>query len=355
MAQINKPTDYFNTVTYTGDGNTTKAITGVGFQPDLVWGKTRSDARNHQLIDSIRGVTQTLQSNVTNAELSSDSSGFLASFDSDGFTTQEGSFDNGNFNVSGRTYVAWNWLGANASSSNTDGTITSQVSASTTSGFSIVSYTGTGANATVGHGLGVAPKMVIFKNRDNGTQEWDTYHTGLTDATYFIQLNSTNAQSNTNGALRFNSTAPSTNYFSVGTATTTNESSSAMIAYCFAEKKGFSKFGTYTGNASTDGPFIYTGFKPAMVIVKASSVAGEAWNIKDNKRNTYNSVTGTLFPNNNAAEDTTAGSNDADFLSNGFRITTTDNNMNYSGATFIYMAFAENPLVGTNNIPCTAR
>jgi hypothetical protein len=351
MAQINKPSEYFNTKLYTGNNGATQSVTGVGFQPDFVWIKNRTDARNHVLTDIVRGATKTLFSQTTLAEVTNPTDGYLSSFGSDGFSVSQGSIGNENVCATDN-YVSWNWLASNTTTSNTDGSITSTVSANTTSGFSIVSYTGTGANATVGHGLGSAPKMVIFKNRDNGTQEWDTYHTGLTNATYFIQLNSGNAQNNTNGALRFNSTAPSTNYFSVGTATTTNESGSAMIAYCFAEKKGFSKFGSYTGNGNADGTFVYTGFKPAMVIVKRTNAISN-WTVTDNKRNAYNGLFSTLFPNLSNAQETTSARS-MDILSNGFKFRGSDEG-NESGATQIYMAFAEHPLVGTNDIPTTAR
>ena len=353
MAQINKPTDYFNTVTWSGDNTSPRTITGVGFQPDWVWLKNRTGGtRDHYLSDVVRGANKSLNSNTTDAEVTGESNGYTSAFASDGFTLVNGGNSVGEVNDSTRTYVAWNWLAGGTASSNTDGSITSSVSANTTSGFSIVTYTGTGANATVGHGLSSAPKMVIFKNRDNGTQEWDTYHAGLTDATYFIQLNSSNAQSNTNGALRFNSTAPTSSVFSVGTATTTNESSSAMIAYCFSEVKGFSKIGNYRGNSSSDGVFVYTGFKPAFVMVKSN--ATEAWEILDNKRsNSFNAVDGVLFPNLSNAEETT---NDiCDFLSNGIKFRHSDGRHNSSAHDTYFMAFAENPLVGTNNIPATAR
>ena len=360
MAQINKPSDYFNTVTYTGDDATpTRTITGVGFQPDLVWVKRRSNSGSHYIWDVARGTNLNIFSNHTLAELNintGDPNGGVSTSSSDGFTVIEGTSDIYALNQGGETHVSWNWLGGGTASSNTDGSITSQVSANTTSGFSIVSYTGTGANATVGHGLGVAPKMVIFKNRDNGTQEWDTYHTGLTDATYFIQLNSTNAQNNTNGALRFNSTAPSTNYFSVGTATTTNESGNAMIAYCFAEKKGFSKFGKYTGNGSTNGTFVYTGFKPAFLIQKRTDAGSSFWSMWDSVRNTYNNVTNAVNANVSDREYTAAdGILGFDFLSNGFKVRDTNSSRNASGGTYIYMAFAENPFVTSTGVPATAR
>jgi len=344
MSQINKPTDYFNTVLYTGDGTTSQSITGVGFEPEFLWIKRRDSSANHRLTDVVRGVSNKLESSTTGAEAGSG----IGSFDSDGWTFNA---TGAGFNASSATYVGWNWLAGGTASSNTDGSITSSVSANTTSGFSIVSYTGTGANATVGHGLGSAPKMVIFKNRDNGTQEWDTYHAGLTDATYFIQLNSTNAQNNTNGALRFNSTAPTSSVFSVGTSTTTNESSSAMIAYCFTEKKGYSKFSSYTGNGSSDGTFVYTGFKPAFVMIK-DITSTDPWHMIDNKRSPINLMNARLFPNNSNAENTSADI--CDFVSNGIKFRGTNDGFNGS-RTYIYMCFAENPLVGTNNIPATAR
>ena len=350
MAQINKPNTHFNTKLWTGTG-ASNSITGVNFKPDLVWVKRRNTAGGNMFTDIIRGVTKTIISNETSAEQTFAQG--LTSFNADGFTVGS----EAGFNNNGDTFVGWNWLAGGTAVSNTQGSITSQVSANQTAGFSIVSYTGTGANATVGHGLtGSAPKMVIFKNRDNGTQEWDTYHAGLTDATYFIQLNSTNAESNTNGALRFNSTAPTSSVFSVGTATTTNESGSAMIAYCFAEKKGFSKFGSYTGNNSADGPFVYTGFKPAWLLIKATNTA-QWWTLLDNKRDTYNQSSLGISPNSSDTEstfNTNRGPHYMDFLSNGFKIRTSGSALNGTNS-FIYMAFAENPLVGTNNIPATAR
>ena len=349
---IDFPAEYFETKLYTGnaatdDGVTTQSISSLNFNPSLVWIKPRNrgDA-SHVLYDQIRGINKRIRSNSTAAEDTTANS--VISFDSNGFTV--GSRDG--INTLNDTMVAWSWKANGAGVSNTAGSITSTVSANTTSGFSIVSYTGTGANATVGHGLGSAPKMVIFKNRDNGTQEWDTYHVGLTNATYFIQLNSSNAQSNTNGALRFNSTAPSTNYFSVGTATTTNESGSAMIAYCFAEKKGFSKFGSYTGNGSTDGTFVYTGFKPAFVIGKSTG-RGEDWFMFDNTRSPENVVDNYLAPNTSNAENSSLTT--MDFLSNGFKCRGTAGDMNGSGTKIIYMAFASQPFTTSTGVPCTAR
>ena len=344
MAQINKSSDYFNTKLYTGT-NATQSITGVGFQPDFTWFKRRDSSAQHSLFDSVRGVTKQLASNLTNADTTITDA--LSSFDSDGFTL---GVDSGNYiNFNGATYASWNWLASNTTASNTDGSITSTVSANTTSGFSIVSYTGTGANATVGHGLSSAPKMVIVKDRDNGTYAWHVYHVGI-GATKTIYLNLTNTP-DTN-SIYWNNTAPTSSVFSVGTSVTTTNSGDNFIAYCFAEKKGFSKFGSYTGNGSADGTFVYTGFKPAFVIIKQSNDARD-WIMVDNKRNTFNVVNNRLFPNSSDAQNTSVDA--LDFTAQGFKIRNTNTTVNVSGGTYIYMAFAESPLVGTNNIPATAR
>ena len=347
MAQINKPDEYFNTVLYTGDDSSNRGITGVGFQPDVVWNKARNQAFNHYLCDSVRGAGQLIFPNDTAAE--QDKSAEFISFDSNGFTVTQNAGSLG-INWSSANYANWCWLGANGTASNTDGSITSTVSANTTSGFSIVSYTGTGANATVGHGLSSAPKMIIFKNT-NSVRDWGVYHGSLSDPDNYLTLNQTYAQ--TTGFNFSNNTAPTSSVFSVGTLTNNNGSSEEYIAYCFAEKKGFSKFGSYTGNGSTDGTFVYTGFKPAFVIVKDySQLAG--WEMADNKRTSSggNVIDKELKPNDSGAETT---NNYIDFLSNGFKLRNGFGNWNGSGTPYIYMAFAENPLVGTNNIPATAR
>lgn len=347
MAQINKPSEYFNTVTYAGNSSSTQSITGVNFQPDFVWIKQRNLAYSHVLFDAVRGVGKSLSSNGASAEETNNSLGYLSAFDSDGFTVSQGS-SNGDRVNGAYNYVSWNWLGNGSGSSNTDGSITSTVSASTTSGFSIVKYVGTGSNATVGHGLGVAPSIVLVKNLDDGTQQWSMYNKNL-PLTDILILDSTNGAFNP-GDNDFQDTAPTANVFYVnGGATRTNVSSQNFIAYCFAEKKGFSKFGSYVGNGSTDGTFIYTGFKPAMVIYKRSDGI-EGWMIQDNRRPGYNPMGGNLFPNNSNAESTDAR---FDFLSNGFKARS--GNQNTNASTHIYMAFAEEPLVGTNNIPATAR
>jgi hypothetical protein len=341
-ATINKPSEYFNTKLYTGNSTITNAITGVGFQPDWVWLKGRTIAESHRIYDAVRGASNHISSNASVAETSTFP---LTSFDSDGFTI--GSADdsvNGAYN-----YVAWNWLADNTSgSSNTDGSITSTVSASTTSGFSIVTYTGTGSNATIGHGLGSAPSVVICKQL-SGTQQWINYHNSI-GATQYLHLNGTDA-ANTASTI-WNDTEPTTSVFSVGTVANCNASGGTYVAYCFAEKKGFSKFGSYTGNGDADGTFVYTGFKPAFVIHKRTDSAGYSWLIHDNKRPDYNSTDKILEADLANAEQSNYH---MDLLSNGFKHRITSGSTNASGGTYIYMAFAEEPLVGTNNIPATAR
>ena len=338
--QINKPTDYFNTALWTATG--AQSITGVGFQPDLVWVKPRSTAASHHIMDAVRGASKYIQSDTTDAEATAAT--FLTSFDSDGF-----SFGSGNWSDS-RTVVGWNWLAGGTASSNTDGSETTSVSANTTSGFSIVSYTGTGTNDTFGHGLGVKPSMIITKSRDTAGLDWRTYHASL-GATKYITLNLTTAETTESNFM--NNTEPTSSVFTLGTGTTPNKLGDAYIAYCFAEKKGFSKFGSYVGNGNADGPFVYTGFKPAFVIVKSTGV--QDWFIIDNKRNTFNVSNTALLPNASDADYTDTNIYGKDMLSNGFKVRGSASRQNGSGSTYIYMAFAENPLVGTNNIPATAR
>ena len=331
---IDSPAKHFNTKLYTGNGST-RSITGVGFQPDWTWTKKRNGTTGHRLVDAVRGVTKALFTNGTNTE-STEANG-LTAFASDGYALGT----DGNYNNSSDTYVSWNWLGANGTTSNSDGSITSTVSANQTAGFSIVSYTGNAtAGATIGHGLGATPQWVIVKNRDNA-QNWFNYHIGI-GATKVIYLDLTNAsQTLTQG---WNDTAPTSSVVSLGTEAGTNQSGSNMIAYCFAEKQGYSKFGSYTGNGNADGTFVYTGFKPAWVMVKKSS-GTNAWLIVDNKRDTFNATDGQLFANTSGAEDTSSTNNNFDYLSNGFKTRNTGDAYNGSSATYIYMAFAESPFV----------
>ena len=336
---IKKPSDYFNTVTWTGDGVNGRTIT-TGHDTNFIWGKERSNANSNWLIDIIRGAGQRLRSDTTNAQ---DSLGSYPSFVTNGFTVPSTLSLNG----SGRTFVGWSWLADNTSgSSNTDGSITSTVSANTTSGFSIVSYTGTGATATVGHGLGTPPAMIIVKNRDTAS-EWRIYHSSR-GAQYGLKF-TTDAEQNIAGF--WNDTEPTSSVFTIGDHSTVNTNTDDYIAYCFAEKKGFSKFGSYTGNGSTDGTFAYTGFKPAFVLLKNADDGTRSWYIFDNKRNTFNATNSWLAPNLSNAEGTVTSG--VDFLSNGFKVRESTTAFNGSGNTFIYMAFAEEPLVGDN--PATAR
>ena len=342
---IKKPSDYFNTKLWSGNSTTSTGITGVGFQPDLVWIKNRTDVNNHALFDVIRSATNYIESDTTDAEATN--SEFLQSFDSDGFTLGNA----GRVNISGATYVGWNWLASNTTASNTQGSITSTVSANTTSGFSIVSYTGTGSVATVGHGLGVAPSIIFVKRTDTSAN-WIVGNTpiGWTDR---MNLNQTNATASS--STHWNNTAPTSSVFTVGTDGSTNASGGSFVAYCFSNIKGFSKIGKYTGNGNADGTFVYTGFKPAFILGKitsGTSAASENWFIYDDKRNTFNPTYNVLFPNLSQAE----GANSAqslDLLSNGFKARSVETRFNESGSTYIYMAFAEEPLVGDN--PATAR
>lgn len=274
------------------------------------WIKDRANADNHQLIDIVRGSTAVLQSNTTNAETT--------------YVTPAGSS------------VGWAWKANGTAVSNTNGTITSQVSANASAGFSVVTYTGTGANATVGHGLGVAPSMMIVKNRTNAATSWGVYHISLGAGNYIL-LSSANP-SGASSAL-WNSTSPTPSVFSVGTDATTNQNAIGIVAYCFAGIAGFSSFGSYTGNGSADGPFIYTGFRPKFVLIKNAD-ATESWNTNDTSRSPYNLANALLFSNATAAEAAAYG---IDFLSNGIKIRNTSTQSNANGQKHIYAAFAENP------------
>jgi len=349
---IKKPSDYFNTVLYTGTG-AEQSISSLDFSPDLTWIKNRDTIDWHRLLDSVRGATKELYSNSANTEDTQAQS--LKSFDSNGFTL--GTL--AEVNTSGENYASWSWRGSDSSAvSNTDGSITSTVSANTTSGFSIVSYTGNGSgSATVGHGLGVIPSMVIIKARTAGSANgfWYVKHKSLS-SNYNINLNTTSASSDvtsvSQGGIGDLDNA-NTFDFASGTSgiTTVNASGTDFIAYCFAEKQGYSKFGSYTGNGNSDGTFIYTGFKPAFVIYKRTNSTG-SWLMYDNKRDSYNVVNLGLAPDLSNAEDVTTN-DEHDFLSNGIKMRNTGGGINASGGTYIYMAFADEPLVGDN--PATAR
>jgi hypothetical protein len=337
---IDKSDEYFNTVLWTGN-STARDIT-TGHATDFAWLKVRDTTGDHFLFDIIRGTNNYVRSNLTSAE--GTLANTLTAFNSDGFSLGTANA----VNASGETQVGWSWKANGAGVSNTDGSITSTVSANTTSGFSIVQWTGTQANGTIGHGLGVAPSMIIVKA--NAVKDWMVGHDGI-GWTKYINLNTTGAASTASTV--WQDTAPTSSVFSVGSSSDVNTSSTSMIAYCFADVKGFSKFGSYTGNGSTDGTFVYTGFKPAYFLLKQSSASGEDWVVQDNKRNTFNPVDATLYASASNAEN--SGYRYCDFNANGFKIRNSQTDYNQSGETYIYMAFAENPFVTSTGIPTTAR
>jgi hypothetical protein len=342
-AQDGSPQDHFNTVLYTGDFSNSNSITGVGFQPDFLWIKNRNGGNAHTLFDAIRGNTKWLESSSTSAERTT---GSLVSFDTDGFTVSSNSYTEPNTNWAA-TYVAWNWKANGSGVSNTDGSITSTVSANTDAGFSIVSYTGNSTTgATIGHGLGVAPAMIITKNRSTSSR-WAVYHHANTSEpeTEHLRLNETTA---TIDALTYwNDTAPTSSVFTVGTDASVNYTGNNMIAYCFAEVDGFSKFGSYTGNGSLDGPFVYTGFRPAFVITKRTN-STSSWYIVDQERSGNVNVMDDYLRSDSANAETTGSTSVAfDFNANGFKVRE-DGGSNQSGGTYIYMAFAENPFKYAN-------
>jgi hypothetical protein len=349
---------YFNTVLWTGDGTSDRAFTSVlDFQPNFSWVKSRSNAESHVLQDSVRGLTGTnglqLNSNSTNTE-GSNGNGDVGVYTSSGFTLSDGTsgtFPRSAVNQSSYTYAGWFWKAGTASgSSNTDGSITSTVSANPSAGFSIVTYSGTGSGETVGHGLGVAPAFIITKSRNNSFDWGVLHHKAGTPGYSALLLNSTIALQ-TNIAY-WNNTAPTSTTFSIGSTGATGGASNNYIAYCFAEVEGYSKFGSYTGNGSSDGPFVYTGHKVAFVMIKRTDAVSE-WAIYDNERPGYN-------PDYQLRADQTDSENSLstvfiDTISNGFKIRTSDVAQNASGGSYVYMSFAENPFGGSNVSPATAR
>ena len=353
---IDNPELHFQAKTYTGNGTAIgsggQAITLDGdedMQPDWVWIKDRSDSDRPRMFDVIRGVTKELDTSDTTGETTLTEG--LTTFGSDGFTV--GNHEGVNSNTD--SFVAWCWKAGGSGSSNTDGSInTIKTSANTTSGFSINTFTGTQQVGTVGHGLGSAPGVMIVKNTADSSDAWYVYHQGLASdpETDYIILNTTAAKVDYNTP--WNDTAPTSSVFTVGADGGNNESGSTMAAYCFAEKQGFSKFGSYTGNGSSSansGPFVYLGFKPSLVIVKNTS-GTEGWQIWDNKRSSFNGQGSNISPNSSNAESTGVR---VHFFSNGFQLVSSGADQNTDGNVFIYMAFAEAPFVNSNGVPCNAR
>jgi|9_EtaG_2_1085328.scaffolds.fasta_scaffold48922_1 hypothetical protein len=355
---IKNPGLYFNTVLYTGNNSSPRTITGVGFQPDMNWSKIRSESNDHWVSDAVRGANKIIRPNGNDDELVSGSGGYISSFNNDGYVIAAGSGNNNNFNKSSGTMVSFNWKANGAGSANTAGSINSTVSVNTTSGFSIVSYTGNAnSTATVGHGLGVAPSMILFKRRSTNSN-WFVYHKSV-GAGKSLKLNAADAESS--NTISFGNTTPTSTVFTVGDDGgdygTNYPNGGTFVAYCFAEKTGYSKFGTFVGNGTAypNSPFIYLGFKPSFFMWKNISEGGgdDNWNMVNAEAQQYNIQDAGYMQANNASGENGFGANEINFLSNGVKIDKASSYHNQNGSTYIYMAFAEQPLVGDN--PATAR
>jgi hypothetical protein len=352
---IKQPNKYMDTVLYTGDGTTSKTVSGLNFQPDLVWIKARSQTYRHSVFDVLRGFGQHLQPSFTDAENTVGTTvgtSFFLGATSTGFTVgvpTSGTYS-GNLgtNENGTTYVGWNWKAGDSTVTNTSGSISSQVRANPTAGFSIATYTGNGTGgATVGHSLGVTPSMVIVKKR-SGIADWPVQHISL-GPNASLRLNGTDATTNEPW---WNSTAPSSTVFTLGNSNTINQNGETFVAYCFAPIAGYSAFGSYTGNGSTNGPFVHTGFRPKFIMIKCSSTGGTSynWALIDSVRSYANVGNHTLAANLSDSSssfgtgvDVFGSANMIDLLSNGFKIRDTGVFANSTGANYIYMAFAEAP------------
>jgi len=354
---IDDPSVYFQTALYTGNGSTGQNITNDGnsdLQPDWVWAKRRDANTSHGLVDSSRGVRKVLSSNGTSAEVAESAGNTLTAFLSDGFTVG----DDGNytaFNANGSSIVAWQWKanGGTTTSVSASGTVLAGTyQANTTAGFSIITYTGEDDTVnTVTHGLGAVPAWIIVKGRSGSGRHWRIYHHKNTSApeTDYLKLNATDATAD--DVNYWYDTAPTSSVFSISTANDVNANTETYVAYCFTEIQGYSKFGTYTGNGNADGPFVYTGFKPAWIMIKRTD-STEGWHILDNKRD-FNENNTRLQAESNGADDTSEDG--LDMLSNGFKIRTSWAGHNASSGTYIYMAFAESPFVSSKGVPTTAR
>ena len=338
---IDKSTEYFNTKLYTGNGST-NAQTGVGFQPDMTWIKSRSNNTDHVITDAVRGVTKEIRPNKTDYE--DTASNGLTTFGTDGFTVGDWTV----VNLNSETYSAWNWKANGQGSANSDGTITTTyTSANTTNGVSIIKYTGTGSNGTIGHGLGVAPQSVIIKKL-NTAADWVIGNNGMGGWNYVMNFSTSPRADQT---AQFQSTAPSSSVITLGTDGQVNASGDTYICYAFAPITGFSKFGGYIGNGSTDGTFVYTGFKPGFLIVKGATVT-DNWSMFDSKNLGYNAYNQVMYPDLNLTE---SNGLPIDFLSNGFKWRSSAAMVNGSSQEFIYIAFASAPIVASNDIAANAR
>jgi len=350
---IDNPELHFQCKIYIGNATDDTAITLDGdenMQPDWVWIKDRTNANHHRIYDSVRGATKAIYSSLTNAE--GTASDGLKSFNSDGFTLGDGSDENGD----SANLVSWCWKAgtsfSNDASSTSVGTIDSTGSVNTDAGFSIISYTGNGStNQTIGHGLGVEPDFIIIKARST-TMNWPTYQKVMGNGVVFLDVTAAWASGSGYDNYWYTSGMTSST-FGISNNINTNTSGATYIAYCFADVKGYSKFGSYVGNGNADGPFIYTGFKPAWVMGKKTDGA-EDWFMFDNKRDAFNLTQKKLRANSNAAENDNSAKG-IDLLSNGFKLRTSNGEFNGSGGNWIYMAFAENPFVSSTGVPATAR
>lgn len=347
---IQAPSKHMDVVTYTGTG-TSQVVTGLGFQPDLVWCKRRDNIESHGLYDSVRGPTKMLYSDLSNGE-ATDTNG-IVSFNANGFAANGAMATNG----SGGNYVAWCWKAGGAAVANTTGSIPSTVSANPTAGFSIAKYAGTGtAGTSFGHGLSAAPKFILVKNISSGnrnanTMDWMVFHTALGNSSQ-MRLNTTEGKLGPDAGM-WNSTAPSTSVVTLGNHERVNYGGDNYIAYCWAEVPGFSKFGSYTGNGSTDGPFVHCGFRPRWLLVKRTDVASWNWRLYDTERDTFNVCDREIAPNVSLAENT--GNFSFDIVSNGFKLRSSNGGSNGVDGTYIYAAFAEAPLGGAKTVPAKAR
>lgn len=345
---IKKPSAYINTKLYTGTGSS-QGITGVGFQPDFVWVKDRSSAGENSLFDAVRGVNKRIRSNDAGAETTAANS--LTAFDADGFTV----VSHGDVNTNSTTYASWNWKAGTTGSGSTTGSGTSKTydySVNTTGGFSITKYTGNGDSGhTIPHSLGTTPKLIMVKEL-SASDYWRVYHPSLT-TNYNLYLNTTNAEDSASDGYLAAPDATNIKFGGSSNTNTVNQNNETYIAYSWVETVGYSKFGSYVANSNSNGNFVYLGFKPSFLMVKAytgGSAGSRDWQLVDNKRLGYNVDNNCLFPNLNNAEDT---GDVVDLLSNGFKIRSATGTWNTSGESYIYIAFASEPLVGDN--PATAR
>ena len=340
---IDDPTLYFNTVLYAGTGSE-QTVSGVNFSPGLTWLKSRSNGQPNVLSDSVRGGNKQLYTADTQAETTYGQ--YLKSFNSDGFVLGT---DSG-INQSSQTFVSWNWKAGGSASNNTDGNKTISLSVNTTAGFSVGTYAGTGQDSTIGHGLGAVPDWLMIKNRSSGSRKWQLWHNGLTGTNKYLAIDRSDAELTDSAS--WDNTAHSNTVWNTYGSGEANQNGENFVCYAWTSIQGFSKFGSYTGNANADGPFIYTGFKPAWIMTKQIN-GGSSWIVHDNKRDPINAVTEYFTVEENDAAGTLA--NSYDLCSNGFKVRTSNGDRNSSGDSFAYWAFAESPLVNSEGIPNNAR